>query len=67
MAPVKLEDSLAMYCVGLPVAVLLSVTVRLDVSAAPLLIWNVDTTGNSLSVMESFTTADSPLAFLTLK
>jgi hypothetical protein len=68
-APLKVEDPLAMYCVGLPVAVLFSVTVRLVVVLAPLLILNdvMDGLVGTLSVTVSLTTGETPALFLTLK
>jgi hypothetical protein len=67
-APLKLADSLAMYCVGLPVQTLFSVTVRLVVDAAPLLIPNDVIVGAaSLSVIVSLRAADSPVAPLTFR
>ena len=67
-APLKLEDSLAMYCVGLPVQTLFSVTVRLVVDAAPLLIANDVIVGAaSLSAIVSLRAADSPVAPLTFR
>ena len=45
VAPLKLDDSLAMYCVGLPEHVLFRVTLRLLVDEVPLLIANDVTTG----------------------
>ncbi len=58
-----------MYCVGLLVVELLSVTVRLVVLVASLFILNDVIVGlrGSFKVMVSLTTGDSPVAFLTLK
>jgi hypothetical protein len=67
-APVKLGDSLAMYCVGVFAQVLFSVTSRLAVVSAPLLMAKLVILGaGSSNRIMSLTAADSPPSFFTLK
>jgi hypothetical protein len=67
VAPVKLADSEAMYCVGVFVQVLFSVTVLVVVLAAPLLMLKLDTTGGRIMVIVSLAALEAPASFWTLK
>jgi hypothetical protein len=66
-APLNVEDSLAMYCAGQPVAALLSVTMRLVVDVAPLLIRKELSDGVCTRVMLAWRTDETPALFWTLK